>query len=95
MQNHVALIVDTVCDFGERIVAAVGAESHLFVVNAVLLPAQVALVDESADGGDFAAVEREQLDAHLHCYVLEGEVSTDEPDSEDFLLFFLDVLLEG
>lgn len=93
VKDHVALSVETIGDLGERVVAAVAAQSDLLIVDPELFPAEVALIDESTDAADPATVKREELDAHLHCHVLEGEVSTDQPDVEAFLLllFLLEV----
>jgi hypothetical protein len=82
VEDHVALGVETVGNLRERVVAAVRAESHLLIVDSELLPAEVALVDESSDAADLSSIEGEEFDSQLNCYVLQGEICTDQPDVE-------------
>jgi hypothetical protein len=89
VEDEVALGVETVGHLRERVIPAVTAESHLLVENTVLLPAEVAFIDEPANTADLAAVQGEQFDAHLHRHVLEGEIGTDEPHVEPLLLLLL------
>ena len=77
MQDEVALGVQTVCHLRERVVTAVAAHSHLLVEDAVFFPTEIALVDEPANTADLSAVQRQQLDSHLHCHVLKSEICTD------------------
>jgi hypothetical protein len=56
MQNEMALCVQTVCHLRERVIAAVAAQSHLFIGDSVFLPTEVALIDESANTADLSAI---------------------------------------
>jgi hypothetical protein len=77
VQNEVALCVKTVGHLGERVIAAVAAKSHFLVEDAILLPTEVALVDEPSNAAYFTTVQREQFYSHLHSYVLKGKVCAD------------------
>ena len=59
MQNHLACRIDAVGYFGEGVIAAAATYPHLLVAYSVLLPAEVAFVDEPADAADLPAVEGE------------------------------------
>lgn len=86
VKDHVAFGIKTVGNLREWVVATVVAESNLLIVDSELLPAEVTLIDESTDAADSATIQWEELYTHLDCYVLEGEVSTDQPDVEALLL---------
>lgn len=89
MQDEVAISVQAIGHFWKRVVSAVVAEPDFFIKDSILFPAEVALVDESPDAANLTSVKGEQLDAHLNSYILKCKISTDEPNVEALLFFFL------
>lgn len=93
MQHHVPLLINAVSYFGEWIVTAVIANSHLLVMYSELFPAVIALIYESADTCYFSTINWQQSHTHLYSYILQGKVSTHQPDVER-LLFLLQILFK-
>ena len=88
MQHHTSFLINAVSNLRKRVVAAVVADFHFLIADSELFPAEIALIDESADAGYFAAVKGQQLYAHLHCHVLYRKICADKPDLEGVFLLF-------
>ena len=57
MQDHLTSSIDAVGYFGKRVIPTSTAYPHLLVADPVLLPAEVAFVNEPTDAADLSAVK--------------------------------------